>query len=358
MKKTKRIISFLFTSVLVLGMIFATGCSSKSKNLDPTNSLVLTIGDNKVYLNELMYYIYAVEAEGEYYDQMYQEYFNSSYWDMEYAEGVTMRDQTKQYIIDTAIMYEVLHDKAVDNGYTLTEEELAEANTNAETIMTGLSKEQLEITGFTTDVLSKVQQKLMLGEKYYSEILEGLDINEEEITASVKYEDYRQYDTEYLYVPTASYDETNTLISLSEEEIKAAKESIENALKKVNAGDDFATIIEADPTVQTSELGFVYGDGTIDSEFQDAAILLENGEITDKVIEAETGYYIIKMVDNNSKASYEAAVADAIAQVEEEKFDEVYDELLKLYETEVNNTVWDTIIMGKTTIVATSKTTE
>jgi len=357
MKKSKRIMSLLFTTIIVLGMIFATGCSSKSKALDPASSLVLTIGDSKVYLNELMYYIYAVEAEGDYYDQMYQQYFNESYWDMEYAEGVTMRDQTKQYIIDTAIMYEVLHDKAVENGYTLTEDEIAEAKNNAETIISSVSKEQLEITGFTSEVLSNVQQKLMLGEKYYSEVIEGLDINEEEITASIKYEDYRQYDTEFLFVPTTTYDETNNLVDLSEEEIKTAKESIDKALEKVKAGDDFATIVEADPLIETTELSFVYGDGTIESGFQDAAILLENDEITDTVIEAETGYYIIKMINNDSKVSYEAAIADAIASEEETQFNAIYEEILKLYETEVNNTVWDAIKMGETTIVASASTT-
>ena len=58
MKKTKRVMSFLLIGVLALGMAFTTACSKKA---DTTSSLVVTVGDNEVYLDEMMYYIYAVE---------------------------------------------------------------------------------------------------------------------------------------------------------------------------------------------------------------------------------------------------------------------------------------------------------
>lgn len=336
----KKMLSLLLVTLLLIGAIATTACSKKTTTNDPSTSLVLTINDTKIYLNEMMYYIYPVEAEGDYNEQMSQEYFGISYWDMEYSEGVTMREQTKEFIIETAIMYEVLYNEAVKEGYTLTEEELAESAENAKAIMKDLPKEQLAITGFTEEILKKVQEKLLLGDKYHAKIMEGISIDEDAIAASIKYEDYKQYDTEYLYVPTIDEEDLS---------IEEARTILNEALEEIKGGADFEDI--ENPDIMYSELSFVYGDGTIDSNFQDAAIPLSINEITDTVIEAEDGLYIIKMMSNDSRESHEAAIEEAIFMEEDEKFMEVFDELLKSYTTEVNKPIWDTIIMGKTTIL-------
>jgi foldase protein PrsA len=113
-KKSKQVVSLLLVLIMAIGMTFTTGCSKKS---DPSNTLVVTVGDHKVFMDEVMYYIFNVEATGAYYDQSYQQYYGKSYWDME-AEGQTMRDKTKQYVMDTVVMYEILYEKALAEGFT------------------------------------------------------------------------------------------------------------------------------------------------------------------------------------------------------------------------------------------------
>lgn len=353
MKKTKRVMSVLLLGVLALGMAFTTACSKKA---DPTSSLVVTVGDKKVFLDEMMYYIYAVEAEGNYYDQMWQQYYGMSYWDAEYSEGITMRDQTKQYLIDTVVMYEILYDKAIEAGYSLTDEEKKEAATNADTIMSSITTEQIKVTGFSKDILTKVQEKLIIGEKYYNEIIEGLDLNVEEITATVNKADYKEYSTEYLFVPTSSYDASNQVVELSDEEKAAAKDAITEALDKVKAGEEFKTIAEADKSFETDSLSFVKGDTTVEAEYQDAAVKLAKGEYTKSIVETEYGYYIIKMIDTEATTQYDAAVSEALATAEQEGFDAAYNTLKEDYPFTVNEKIWDTIVLGNTTTVATPTT--
>ncbi|MFV0343114.1 MAG: peptidylprolyl isomerase [Anaerocolumna sp.] len=361
MKKSKRIISKALVLILVIGMIFATGCSKKDKTTT-ANQLAVTVGDQKIYMDEMMYYIYAMEANGEQYEQLYQQYYGTSYWDTEVEEGITIRDQMKDYVMDTAVMYAILYDKAVAEGYTLTEEEETTAKTNAESVLSQISEEQLAITGFTTESLTAVQEKLAIGERYYTDLVEGFDIDDQALTDSISKEDNRQYDTEYLVVPTVTYDESYQQVALTEEEIAAAKDVITSALEQAKAGDAFADIATAlstdDITVSTSTLNFVKDDGSAEESYQEAALALENDEIADGIIETETALYVIKMVDNNSTETYDAAVEEAIATAENDAFTVKYDEIKAEYTITENADVWDAIVMGETTLVETTTTPE
>jgi foldase protein PrsA len=355
-KKTRRIMSLLLVCVLAIGMTLTTGCSKKDKAT--TSPVVVTVGDKEIQLNEMMYYIYAVETTGASYDAAYQSYYGTSYWDMEYSEGVTMREQTKKYVMDTAVMYEILYEKALAAGYTMTDEEKTEAESNADQIMTNITEEQLKVTGFTKDVLTKVQEKLIVGEKYYNELAEGYDINEDEIKSGIKAEDYKQYDTEYLFVPTQTYDANYQPVVLTDEEKEAALTSIKNALDKVKAGEEFSAIAEADTTLQNSTVNFVYGDTNAETAYQDAAIKLDNDAVTNDIVETSLGYYIIKMVNNNSTESYDAAVDEAIKAKQQEAFDADYENIKKEYTITVNDAEWDKIVMGQTTIISTPAPTQ
>ena len=71
-------------------------------------------------------------------------------------------------------------------------------------------------------------------------------------------------------------------------------------------------------------------------------------------IETDTGFYIIKMVDNNASDAYDTAVTEAISQAEQDAFDAEYENIKKEYTIVVNNKIWDPIVIGKTTIIETA----
>ena len=327
-----------------------TDAEKEKVTSEATGKKVITVNDATINLDELMYYIYSIEQEGNYYDQMYQSTYGTSYWDSEAEEGVTMREMAKNYVSDTAVMYEILYDKAVAAKYTLTDEEKASCVSYADQIYEALTVEQLKVTGLMKDVVVKVYEKMTLAEKYYTFITDGLNIDKKAITAGVKAEDYKQYDTKCLYVATSKYDEANKAVEMTAEELKTAEKSIDKALKSVKAGDDFATIVAADKTVLTNDITFVSGDQTVAAEYEKAAIALKANKFSDVVKTAE-GYYIIQLVDNTSTASYDTAVADAIAVVQSEGFNKEYEKLKKEYNIKIDEKVWDAIIMGETTIV-------
>ena len=76
---------------------------------------------------------------------------------------------------------------------------------------------------------------------------------------------------------------------------------------------------------------------------------MENGAISE-VHETDTGYYVVRMIDNNSSASYDTAVEDAITAAENEGFNELYDEILAKHEYEINDSALKSLTMGSITI--------
>ena len=356
MKKTKRIMSLLLVIVITVGMTFITGCSKKS---DPAKSLVVTVGDNEIYLNEMMYYIFYVESTGAQYDAAYQQYTGQSYWDMEVTDGVTMREQAKQYVMDMAEMYEILYDKAVKAGLTLTDDEKTQAGNNADQILKNISKDQLKLTGFTKDTLTKIQEKVIVGGKYYQKIIDDAKLDYDGIKATIKKEDYRQYNTEYLFTPTKKLDANQKSVDLSEEEKAAAKSSLTAALEKVKSGEEFSKIVEGNDKLSTNTLNFTANDTTAaEQAYKDAAMKLADDAYTQDIVETDTGYYIIKMVNSNSTEAYDKAVNDATSKAEQDAFNAEYDKIKKDYKITINTEVWDPIVMGKTTLIpaATSNT--
>ena len=352
MKKSKQALSLLLLLVMAIGMIFTTGCSKKA---DPANTLVATVGDEKIYMDEVMFYIFNVEATGSYYDMSYQQYYGTSYWDIE-TEGQTMRDRSKQYVMDTVIMTEILYEKALAEGFTVTEEEKAANQTKVDQLLATVTEDQLKLTGFTNDLLLKTYEKITIGDKYYAKVADTLDVNEQEITATIKKEDYKQYNTEFLFVPTTKFDETQSLVEFSEEEKLASKKSIDTILEQVKAGTDFATIVEKDPTIVSSTRNFVLGDNSSEKNYQDAAVALAKGAFTTEPILTEYGYYIIRLLDNEGTDSYDSAVQEAIITAQTEAFKKEFEIMKKDYTITINEKTWDPIIMGKATIIETDTT--
>ncbi len=352
MKKSKQVTSLLLLFVIAIGMIFTTGCSKKA---DPANTLVVTVGDNKIYMNEVMFYIYNVEATGSYYDKSYQQYYGTSYWDIE-TEGQTMRDSIKQYVMDTVIMTEILYEKAISEGFTITEEEKSTNQTKVDQLLTSVTEDQLKLTGFTNDLLLKIFEKITIGDKYYAKVADTLEVDEQEVTASIKKEDYKQYDTAFIFVPTTKFDENQSLVEFSEEEKLASKKSIDTVLEQVKAGTDFATIVEKDPTIISSTRNFVFGDNSSEKNYQEAAVALEKGSFTTEPVLTEYGYYIIKLLDNEGTDSYDNAVQEAIITAQTEAFKKEYEVIKKDYTITINEKAWNPIVMGETTLIESDTT--
>lgn len=85
----------------------------------------------------------------------------------------------------------------------------------------------------------------------------------------------------------------------SADDKKKAREKAEALLKRVKAGEDFATLAKAESSCPSSSQGGDlgnFGRGQMVKPFEDAAFALKKGEVSG-IVETQFGYHIIKLTD-------------------------------------------------------------
>jgi len=326
--------------LLAASSCFLSGCSSKE------DTLIVTINDKNLYMEDFLYDIYTIETENNHLDDYYQNKLGYSYWDYEY-EGNTIRETAKSSVLAQVVMQEILADQAQQSGMSLSKNELAENKEDIDQLYATASEEAFSSLGMTREVLEKTLKREALSKKYYRELEDRFQIDETAIRRTIHKENYREYKTECLFAATISM-EDNTMLQLSPQEKATAYQEITKALKNVAEETEFDTILNNNNRLAYSSRNFIHGSSIYEDAYQKAAISLKSGDYSD-IVTTEYGYYIIHMLDNYSTDKYEQAVQDAISTKEEEQFAIIYNEIKKPYDITVSFTYWDTVTLGSIT---------
>lgn len=319
---------------------------------------LITINGEKYYLDDLTYYFYTTEMSYDYINQLY----GGSYWDMtyDYSTGRTVRDQAKLEVINNILNTEVLYKEAVAKGYTLNDEEEKSINDSIKTLLgdEGLSKKIIKKNGFTEEYLRDVLTRFKLADRYKQDVIDSLDIDDEGIKAGFNYDDYREYDFEYLFISTAdsndadSQDDDSTTESTDKIKKKEAYNKISEYREKALTTEDWSTLIPDDEKeVNHRESSITASDTTsFTEEFRNTVKAMENGEISN-IIETENGYYVVRMINNNSSEAYDNAVENAIKEAEENAFNKEFSEnILPKYDYKLNERAIKNLRMGRVTL--------
>ena len=334
--------------VTVKGFADANQTLVKERAQEYANLTAVTVGDMEISMQKAMFLIYTMEVQGNSYAAFYESQYGLDYWGMEYDEnGRTNRDAFKEETMKALIQYAVLYDCAVKNGMELTYDDTKENTEFVETIKSMLSAEETERGGFTTENLRETCAWMMLGEKYYGMMTETLGVTEESVRKTIDPANYKEYETEYLYLPTAYYDENYNICEEEPEIIEARKAQMQDCYERVLEGAGFEELASTEEDVVHNTRIFLRdGDGA-EAAYKEAATKLEVGEVC-APIQTEYGLYIIRMVDDNCTKSFEEAVAAEYEVQRNEAFQAAYEVLLEEYEVTVNEEVWDDILLGAT----------
>lgn len=319
---------------------------------------LITINGDKYYLKDLKYYFYETESDIDYIDQMYGGY----YWDMTDGSGMTVRDSAKLQTLNNIIKTEVLYREASANGYTLTEDEEKSINEDIDKILneSGLSEKFIKKNGFTTEYLKEVKTKEKLADRYKKDVIDSLDIDEEAIKADINYDDYRQYDFEYFFISTktsvTNEDGTTKEVDMSDEEKKAAYEKIADMRELALNVKDWSSLVPEDEKELTyHKYSLTASDTIFSDDFRKTVMAMNNNEVSD-IIETKDGYYVgyfvVRMINNNSSEAYDTAVKNAIEKAEKEAFNEEFsNNILPKYNYELNERLIRNLRMGRITLV-------
>lgn len=367
MRKLKKYFAVILLSTAAMTVV--TGCQ-KEQNTEKVESnkdekgtdtdtiedskVVATVNDSKIPLSEALYYVLIMEQQYDQYDQMYQMLSGTSYWEMEYEDGILIKDKVKEDTMNIITMYDILYQEALKT-ITLTEEDTKENESNTESIWNTLTEEQKEVLQTTKEELLELQNKLALAEKYYDKVVEEANIDEEKIKESINYEDYRQYEVQLLCLYKEKEKEDKTKTPLTKKQLDNAKKEMEEMLKKAKSGKKFSNLVKDSKFITTETIQFIKDDGSLVNKLQKQALKLAKDEIS-PIVETDEGFIAIKMIEDNSTERYDEEVKEAILTAQQEAFNKAYEELKKNYTITVNEKIWSPIVLGKTTINLESET--
>ncbi len=311
-----------------------------------------------VYMKETTYDIYQIETQYNMYSSLYQQMYGTTYWDMEDVDdaGRTGAGAAKKQVMDSIKQREILCMEAEKLGYTLTDEEKKAAAEEVQTAMKSMTDGQKKLLGMDQETLTKVFEKNALADKYRQIIIAESGIDTEALKASVNKEDYRQYTLQYYMVSNKNGADENAE-DVSEETKKKNFDNMTALKEKAKTAEDFTKLLEEKDTtgiaaMQTMKL--------VKNEMEDSTFLtkklrkkltkMENGEISD-VIEAEDGYYLVRMENNDDSEAYDTQCQTVIEEEQSKQFLAKYQTFAPTYSTEVQSYWKGRVKLGSYTTV-------
>lgn len=344
-------------AILMLWNITACSKSDSGGSLlegNLTKKTIMTVNNEKITMDTMMYYIMQQEAEYSYNDLYYTATYGMSYWDLE-MEGeedspTTVRQEVQNYITEIAQMYEIFYQEAKAKGYELTEEDIDEAEVNAYTIWQSMSDHQKEVTNLTEESLTEIFKKISLATKYYDEIDAGLEVDEDAAAETIRQEDYKEYTIEMMCLDKTEEDDEGYLVDVSKKKLKASLKQMKGYKKKLKKGKSLNEVLsKKEKRIYVKEQNFIEGDKRLDPLLETEAVKLKNDDYSD-IIETEDGYVIIRMVDNEATESYDEAVQNAIETAQSDAFEQAYTKVKDSYKVEIKVNIWDQIEIGTLTV--------
>lgn len=345
-KKITKALCVCMTAALLVG------CGNGATQSGKGNVLFQYAGQD-VTLEEAWLYLKTMQSQ-------YESYYGDSIWENkvtdENGKEITLAEATKKDIIKQIKMVKYMSSEAQKLKLTLTEEEKKELTANAESFIESVSKEDVEQTGITKEVVQKVYEENALASKFHDDLMKKEEI-------AISDEESRQYKTYNLLFETFEYDEQGQKKDFDAKKKAKQKAKAEEALARIKKGEkDLVKLAEEYKADKSSE--YTFGDdGTTAPEYAKAAMKLKKGEISG-IVESEFGYHIIKMIDPNDKEASEQKKQELRQQKENEFFIKKYEELTKPleekwdFEKDVNQELYKKLTFKKPESATTESTTE
>ncbi len=365
----KKGLSIFLMLVMAIGML--TGCKEKQMSEEEYRKLIdkkaadneKTVafylsgpaGDFEITMDWVVYYMAYYERKGmteaannkAFYEAMYGEDF--TFWKLPSTDGKeTLGTSYKNAAFSSIVYSAVMYQEAVKAGISMGDKRAIKLDSTTKAFLEQYTLEERAKCGMSEAAVRKNYERLFLVDAYAEYLLQNQKIDEDAIRETIDKEDYRVYQTDYLYVPKTKYDDNLNKIELSEEELKLRGVAVKAAYQKVIDGKEMIRVREEYDAIMTfSTRDFTRAVPGMEAEYINAATALKSGEVT--MLETPGGYYIIRLVDDSEFVGYEDAVSDAIESAKAKDISEIYEKMEKDYK--VNTTeAYDSLQMGSYTV--------
>ena len=330
-------------AMLVLSAFLLTACQEKQENREAEQVTVFTLGDEKIYYNEV--YIYAQTIKQE-----YEKNYGAGIWAVELrnekGEAQTVEDITKEDLIEEILQVKVLNQRADSFGIALTADEQSSITAQAQDFMDGLTDMDIELSGVSLELAKQVYEENMIAGKVYTRIMADGNVE-------VSDEQCRQTKVFDLYFPTFLEQADGEFVALSKEEKQTQYNTAEEAYNRIiqeedplsieNAAYEYGSTNSSFYTMSYAEYVQQYGKKLADQLYE-----LKDGEYLG-VVESEYGYHIIQMIALTDPEATQEKKIELEAEMQRNYFNAVFQSYLKetdsswKFSKNVNEDAWNLI---------------
>lgn len=300
--------------ILVITAVILTSASGCDKTIKITTGMkedvIFKLSDSECSLSEIV--LMLVNEKNR-----YEKDFGEEIWNKK-VDGKSMEDNVKASVKDKQVYLEAIYMLSLKKSVELTDEEEAALKASANEYFATLSKEETELMNVTEKDVFSLYKKSCLAEKVYKQIADN-------VNAEVSDEEARVMSAMYIYV--RGNDEQAFL-------------KVNEAYEKVKAGADFyfvATEYSDDELIQTE-----FARGQMIEEVEEQAFELEADEYT-QIIKAESGYYILKCVDDYLEDKTQSNKEKMMSDIINEEFLKEFEPFLREQKLDFNDSVWKDI---------------
>jgi parvulin-like peptidyl-prolyl isomerase len=305
----------LITVAVVVAAVAILGATSIIATVNQLSGTVTKVNGEKITTPYYNFFLYNMKT-------MYESSGEMT-WDEVSADGqMSMTDMIKDSAYQSALSAKITEQQAVERGFELTPEELAEVDTVVASYNTDWGADVIKELGLNDDMIKEIITSQMLSQRVYDDVVK--DVTVDPAAFETFFQDYltqngglpMQFDADVIH--------THTL-----EEATAVK-------AELDGGADFNTVWQANnishAEIPPTDAGTVLSSDTTAQEIMDAAMTMLPGDISEPIAVPDSGFDIIRL--NNVLEPDEAAVRAEqeeifLAQQKDTKFQDEQDAWLE-----------------------------
>ncbi|WP_105616716.1 SurA N-terminal domain-containing protein [Vallitalea okinawensis] len=336
----KSIISVLMIAILLTGLI---GCTSSDKL---EGEVVATVNGESILMKEALFYLRMTEMEFELQG-------GKDIWDTPF-DGRSAEEVAKERALESVIKAKLLHQKAVEAGTTLPEENLKDVEEQTLNVIEAVGEDVVNDMGLTEDEINELVKDSMLG--IYSLYQIEFVVDEDEVQVEVD-----EYVAEYLekvkkakvsMLTFPVVDETGN--SLSEEQQAEAKAKADEAHGLAMSGEktmeELVSMYNTNDTANTFTDGIeiakgenkIYDEELFDLNDGDVVVITTNENY--QVVFFETYIYPNEEDVNNATEKLKELI---IEQKRQDSYVETYEEWKLDSKIDIKEEIWNNVKVQK-----------